>query len=51
MQRKRGCRRIEHHVHVSGDEIVEGVAQPPIGDLRRRDAGEHFELDRRQVPD
>jgi hypothetical protein len=27
------------------DEIVEGLAQPAIGDLRRLDASEHFELD------
>src|SRR5215472_5387547 len=51
MERKRSRRRIEHHVDVSRDEIVEGLAQPAIGDLRRLDASEHFELDGRQMPD
>ena len=43
------CRK--HHIDVSRDEIVEGLAQPAIGDLHRLDASEHFELDGRQMPD
>ena len=51
MQRKRSRGRVEHHVNVLGDDVVDRLAQAAIWDLHRFDLGEHFKLYRRQVSD
>src|SRR5262249_28872191 len=51
VQRERGGRRVEHEIDMAGDDVVDGLAQSAIGNLHGRDVGEHFQLNRREMPD